>query len=260
MKVNVRQTQGGAGYQIDVRSNGPIEEDLLDSLFQAKRSLADDYPWLGLIGSMSGRGQVLQMFPDISDVAESFLGNINPVAIEVMILSDLNQIAKLPFVKDSHERTRQHKSGDDINSTDFQTATAHDYADWLFAYLDNGGKPTHFYDRPMPTDFVVARRDVDLFPRYGARSAEVIVPADVTVTIVSKLGHNHVYYLPRPGRHGLRGAKTGAAQRGNWIPVFNDLVFMQRDELRTGMQRRKAQDEEFWREREERLGRAVTTS
>ncbi len=137
-----------------------------------------------------------------------------------------------------------------INPIDFLPATAHDYADWLFAYVDAGGQPTHFYDYPMPKrDFVVARRDVDIYPRHGAHSVNIIVPAGINPTIIG-LGHCIVYYLPTPPRGRFRSGKHTSPPEhlGYVIPVYSDEVFMQRNDLRAGVLRDREKSRQMKRD------------
>lgn len=124
---------------------------------------------------------------------------------------------------------------DYINPLDFMPASAHDYADWLFPFLDAGGEPTHFYDYTFPDGFVIALRDVDIKPRYGANSVNILVPANITATIIG-LGHDNVYYLPET-KSTWRTKVAVPEHKGHVIPVYADPVFMQREDLRVGMLR-----------------------
>lgn len=153
---------------------------------------------------------------------------------------------------------------DYINPIDFLPATAHDYADWLFAYLDAGGEPTNFYDYPLPWgEFVIARRDVDILPRYGASSINVLVPAGVNATIIGT-GHGNVYYLPDLAARSTRWLRNKLGSTpdhvGRDVPVYADPVLMQREDLRTGVLRaheeRRRVMERYQREREMRAARS----
>jgi hypothetical protein len=69
-----------------------------------------------------------------------------------------------------------------------------EYESWLKGYMDRGGKPSHFYDYPTPTDrLYVASRDFTIKPLYGSMSIRVIVPKHITVT--GNPGHSSVYLM-----------------------------------------------------------------
>ena len=144
-----------------------------------------------------------------------------------------------------------------INPIDFLPATAHDYADWLFAYLDAGGKPTHFYPYTFPKrNFVIARRDVYIYPRHGAESVNILVPGGVNATIIG-LGHCNVYCLPAPQQGWFRGGKHASPPEhlGGVVPVYSDEVFMQREDLHVGMLREQERSRQTERHRERAMQR-----
>ncbi len=84
-------------------------------------------------------------------------------------------------------------------------AAADDYAEFLQAYLRNGGQTTHDYDYDLPGHFYVLRPDA-MPPSpptcYGALLFEVIVPADsqfppaaVPRTFHGVCGHSAFYFV-----------------------------------------------------------------
>lgn len=130
---------------------------------------------------------------------------------------------------------------DYINPLDFMPASAFDYYDWLISYVKNGGEPTHYYDHPLTTgQFLIALRDIDVMPRYGAGSVKIIVPKGINADIIG-LGHNGVYF------HGRRPKAVG------YVPVFNNPVFMQVPEFAKGVKQARVRDERFMRESDMRL-------
>lgn len=85
------------------------------------------------------------------------------------------------------------------------------YREWLRGFLASGGKPTHFYDYPLPSTFYVARRDFTLVGLCGSGSYDVIVPAGIKVTI-ERRGHCNLFFM------------DGFTSQGHFVPVYSDTV------------------------------------
>lgn len=92
-------------------------------------------------------------------------------------------------------------------------ATPKNYIDWLKGFIDNGGKPTHYYDYDMPNYFYIATNGFEIkYSFCGALSFQVIVPIGITV-IPTSLGHCNLYLM------------DGFKQKGSWIPVYQNTIF-----------------------------------
>ncbi|MDY6966736.1 MAG: hypothetical protein SVM80_12370 [Halobacteriota archaeon] len=90
-------------------------------------------------------------------------------------------------------------------------ATEVDYVEWLFGYIQNGGKPTHYYDYELPRrDFYVATQDFEIRPLYGSSSVSIIVPKNINF-LGGELGNNKIYLL------------KGYECLGGWVPVYKDI-------------------------------------
>lgn len=97
-----------------------------------------------------------------------------------------------------------------IDEGNMRPVTVAEYADWLQAYLEGGGKVTRHYDHDM-RDILVVRRDVDIPEFFGSKSLHVIVPSDITVRTPSGVGHNEFYYY------------DDMQQNTREAPIFNDV-------------------------------------
>lgn len=90
-------------------------------------------------------------------------------------------------------------------------ASKFEYVRWLTGYFENGGSATHAYDYPYPSGtFKIALADVVITPLYGSSSHQIIIPANVTCTII-KLGHNGVYFM------------DGFSVTGGIVPIYSDI-------------------------------------
>lgn len=92
-------------------------------------------------------------------------------------------------------------------------ARPNDYKEWLEGYMLAGGKPTHFYDYNLPSDFYVAIGNFSTMPLYGAQSVNIIVPRHISVTNMNGLGHCNIYFM------------EDFRMLGSWVPVYNDINF-----------------------------------
>lgn len=90
-------------------------------------------------------------------------------------------------------------------------ATARDYRRWLEGWVAKEGKTTHYYDRPLDSDFYVVTSNMDLPPYYGASSISLIVPEGIEVTFSEGLGHNNIYFM------------DSFDHAGSWVPLFDDI-------------------------------------
>lgn len=97
-----------------------------------------------------------------------------------------------------------------LNEGNMRPVTVAEYADWLQAYLEGGGKVTQHYDHDM-RDILVVRRNVDIPEFFGSKSLQVIVPSDVTVRTPSGVGHNEFYYY------------DDMQKNTNEAPMYNDV-------------------------------------
>lgn len=119
-------------------------------------------------------------------------------------------------------------------------ANASDYAAWLIGYMEAGGQPTHFYDRPMirpgvtvvggdlvngfqtqeaaPDWMVLCEEPADGVPQlYGSQSMNVVVPRGVHTgpmprTFHGASGHNSLYFM------------DGFRHVGSLVPLYSDVL------------------------------------
>lgn len=92
-------------------------------------------------------------------------------------------------------------------------ATIEEYMDWVRGYIENGGKPTHYYDYPFSQEsFVIAKHNFTMMPRYGAKSINIIVPKGVYV-MGKDIGHSNLYFM------------DGYRQVGGNVPIYEDMKF-----------------------------------
>jgi hypothetical protein len=94
-----------------------------------------------------------------------------------------------------------------------RSANPKDYTDWLKGFIDNGGKPTHYYNYDMPRDFYVPKMGLVIPSGHcGSLSFQVIVPIGMTVT---HKGFNHcnIYLM------------DGFEAVDSWIPVYKNTIF-----------------------------------
>lgn len=138
----------------------------------------------------------------------------------------------------------------------FRPAHVNDYVEWLRPYLEQGGKPTHYYDYPFSRQrWLIAEKDFTTGGECGSLAAHIIVPAGIEYG-GGGLGHNELYFM------------DGHRQSGNFVPIFDEPVFPSLSEdlpafiteqkakhaaFRDDMERRR--DESLWRSRQGDLGR-----
>lgn len=89
-------------------------------------------------------------------------------------------------------------------------ATNQHYKRWLKGFLDNGGKPTHFYDYKLPSNFYIANEDVKMIALCGASSIDIIAMPGIKIT--GELGHCSVF------------AMDNFTTQGICIPVYSDTI------------------------------------
>jgi len=92
----------------------------------------------------------------------------------------------------------------------FRPASLQDYEEWLWAFMRNGGQPTHYYDYDMPRGFFVAQNNFKTNPLYGSMAVEMIVPKEFR-HIGGDLGHCNIYMM------------KGLVNLGGWIPVYANM-------------------------------------
>lgn len=94
----------------------------------------------------------------------------------------------------------------------FRAATTTEYVEWLKGYLANGGRITHYYDRPFPAErFLYAVQSFVLADERGSVAREIIVPKGIRFS--GDLGHNRLYIM------------KGFEAIGHSVPVFGDREF-----------------------------------
>ncbi len=109
-------------------------------------------------------------------------------------------------MKKREELARQHLF------PNLRIASVKDYLLWLKGYMENGGRPTHVYDYPLPQrEWYVAIREIEPIELYGADAINIIIPANVS-TKIGDWGHCELFYMD-----GYRPSST--------VPIFKDTHF-----------------------------------
>ena len=85
------------------------------------------------------------------------------------------------------------------------------YRRWLRAYIEDGGKPTNYYDYNDTNTYYVATSDFTIYPLYGSSGVNIIVPPGVKY-LGGNPGHNSIFTIDGPGVVGSR------------VPVYKDSV------------------------------------
>ncbi len=97
--------------------------------------------------------------------------------------------------------------------SNFRNSGLRMYKEWLRGYLENGGKPTHFYNYNFPIDdFRMAKNNFIVIPLHGASSFQIIVPKGITYE-GENLGHINIYDM------------NDFSLKGHWVPIYEDIHF-----------------------------------
>lgn len=129
-------------------------------------------------------------------------------------MSELNRIIEDLRRKDKVKIALQADSAMRVIEENTRPAVLKDYTEWLKAYMEHGGKPTHVYDFNMITDHVfVAVKDFQLPPLYDSDSIILIVPAGITVGCPEGKGHNTIYSM------------DSQRMTHYYVPLYNNIRF-----------------------------------
>lgn len=91
-------------------------------------------------------------------------------------------------------------------------ASASHYKQWLTGYLDNGGKPSHFYDYDLPKSFYIATSNFISLNLCGSTAIHVIVPKGIDIDTSEGIGHCSFYLM------------SDFSIIGHWVPVYRNTV------------------------------------
>jgi len=136
---------------------------------------------------------------------------------EEMVKDRQGEIEKEKWIKEclDHRDMFWESAGDLL-----MPATITIYKRWLCAYLNMGGKLTHYYNytfQHVEDQWFYAISDIKISaPLYGSDSINIIIPENVRA-FGSDLGHIVLYLEGRPLGKSIRGSKI--------VPLFNNIEF-----------------------------------
>lgn len=160
------------------------------------------------------------------------VGDLTPEALQILTdvkkgqeQADAEDRAWKARVRRDVERVMSEKAHNSkylLNSEIFREATLDDYNEWLLAWIKQGGKITHYSERPYPTNYHLVATDpgaqIELRGMYGAAARNFIIPKNYSFGAYANkfaLGHCEVY--------GWQGGRA-VAYDNNVVFAYSDTV------------------------------------